>query len=137
MGASWRLLDLSWCLLGVLGMSWASLGGSSGDPGGPWGFQERSWAGPGRLLGVSWGAFGRSWRRLGERLGLVLGHFWPSCRRLRASWRYFGAFFMWMVFCERFSMDFIKIFREVEYVKKASGTTKIVVLSLQAIFTES
>ena len=70
-----------------------------------------------------------------EQLGAVLGHLGTSWRHPGASWRYLGAFFTWMVFCDRFLLDFMMIFRYVEHVKKASGITKIVVLSLHANFT--
>ena len=70
-----------------------------------------------------------------EQLGVVLGHLGTSWRHLGASWRYLGAFFTWMVLCDRFLLDFMKIFRHVEHVKKAPGITKIIVLSLHGPFT--
>ena len=111
--------------------SWASLGDLLGPLGASWGFLGSLGsilAHLGGLLGLlggpSWGGLRASWRRLGEFLGTLGG-----------SWRYLGAFFTWMLFCDRFLLDFMMIFRYVEHVQKASGITKIVVLSLHATFT--
>ena len=97
-------LGLSWDVLGGPGVVLATLGGSRG--------------GLGQVLGQSWGGLGRSWKRLGERLGAVLGHLGTSWRHPRASWRYLGTLFTWIVFRDQFFFDFMKIFRYVEHVKK-------------------
>ena len=114
--------------LGFLGVAGAVLGWSGCILGGPRAVLGGSWASLG-------GGLGLSWRRPGERLGAVLGHLGTSWRHLGASWRYLGAYFTWMVLCDRFLFDFMKIFRQVEHVKKASGPTKIKVLSAHAAFT--
>ena len=59
-----------------------------------------------------------------------MGYLGTSWRHLGASWRYPGALFTWIGFCYRFFVDFLQIFRYVGHMKSASGTTKIMVLSL-------
>ena len=124
-GGSLGGIGWPWTFLGWLGRSWSSLGESWGG----------SRGGLGRVLGQSWGGLEGILGSLWERPGAVLGHLGTTWRHLGASWRYLDASFTWKLFCDRFLNDFMKIFRYVEHVKKDSGITKIIVLSLDAIFT--
>ena len=130
-GALGGLKGVFWAVLGGLGLSWDVLGG----PGVVLANLGGSRGGLGRVLGQSWGGLEGVLGSLWERPGAVLGHLGTTWRHLGASWRYLDASFTWKLFCDRFLIDFMKIFRYVEHVKKDSGITKIVVLSLHAIFT--